>query len=67
MENRTLFRGLIALGAGLLAVSLSALCERIAFLGAATHFASGLLDGLSSVIFVVAIVLLLRDRRASQG
>jgi len=67
MVHKNLFRGLMALGAGLLTTSLSSLVARFDALGTAIDFTSGLLDGLSAVIFVVAIVLLLRGWRASQG
>jgi len=65
MENRSFINGFIALGAGLLALSLSSFLERFALLGTATSFASGFLHGLAVVAFCVAIYLLVRSQRAA--
>jgi hypothetical protein len=67
MSNRAFVNGLVVLGAGLLASSVSSLLEHFAIFGAATDFARGLFDGLSVVAFAVAIYVLVRGRHAAQG
>jgi hypothetical protein len=67
MDNRSFVNGLAVLGAGLLASSLSAFLAHFAVLGSGTEFARGLFDGMSVVAFAVAIVLLVRSRRARSG
>jgi hypothetical protein len=66
MGNRTSTNGLIALGAGFLAASVSSLLGHFTILGTATGFAMGLLDGISVVAFCVAIFVLVRSRRTTQ-
>jgi hypothetical protein len=63
MGNRTLVHGLVFLGAGFLASSVSSFLMDFAVFGTATDFARGLFDGLSVVAFCVAIFVLVRSRR----
>lgn len=63
MGNRMLVNGLVFLGAGLLASSVSSFLVHFAIFGSATDFARGLFDGLSVVAFCVAIFVLVRSRR----
>ncbi len=65
MANRPLINGLILLGAGLLASSVSSFLEHFAILGAATDLTRGFFDGLSAGVFCVAIYALVRSRRAT--
>jgi len=64
MGDRALINGLVVLGLGLFASSVSSLLEHFALLGTATDFGRGLFDGLSVVAFGVAIFVLVRSRRA---
>jgi hypothetical protein len=64
MSDRALSNGLLLLGVGLLACSLSTFLERLRVLGGATEFARGLFDGLSVVAFAVAICVLVRGGQA---
>jgi hypothetical protein len=66
MGNKTTTDGLILLGAGFLASSVSSFLEQFAVLGTATDFATGLFDGISVVAFCVAIFVLVRGRRTTQ-
>ena len=65
MDNRALNKGLLILGSGLLASSLSSFLEHIAGLGNGTEFARGLFDGLAVVAFCAAIFVLARSRRTT--
>ena len=65
MVNRTLVNGLILLGAGLLASSVSSFLEHFTILGAATDLTRGFLDGLSASVFCVAVYALVRSRHAT--
>lgn len=65
MDSRVLINGLVVLGLGLFASSLSSFLQHFALLGTATDFATGLFDGLSVVAFGVAIFVLVRSRRAT--
>jgi hypothetical protein len=62
MSNRTFINGLVFLGAGLLASSVSSFLTHFAIFGSTTDFARGLFDGLSVVAFCVAIFVLIRSR-----
>jgi len=66
MSNRAVMNGLAVLGAGLLASSVSSFLEVFALFGTATDFVRGLFDGLSVVAFGVAIIVLVRGRRATR-
>lgn len=66
MVNRTQMNGVILLGAGLLASSISSLLEHFAIFGSATDFATGFFDGLATGAFGVAIFLLVRGKRIAQ-
>ena len=63
MNNRTFINGLVFLGAGLLASSVSSFLVHFAIFGNASDFIRGVFDGLSVVAFCVAIFLLVRSRR----
>jgi hypothetical protein len=63
MNNKTQIDGLIILGAGLLASSISSFLEHFAIFETATDFSRGLFDGLSIVAFCMAIFVLVRSRR----
>jgi hypothetical protein len=63
MDNKAFTNGLVALGIGLLASSVSSFLETFAIFGTTTEFARGLFDGLSVVAFCVAIFVLVRSRR----
>jgi len=63
MNNRVFLNGLIILGAGLLASSVSSFLGAFALFGTATDFVRGLFDGLSVVAFGVAIIVLVRGRQ----
>jgi len=63
--NRTLVNGLILLGAGLLASSVSSFLEHFTILGAATDLTRGFFDGLLVGIFCVAVYALVRSRHAT--
>ena len=67
MGSKTLVNGLVVLGVGLLASSVSSFLEHLAILGAATDFVRGLFDGLSVVAFCVAIFVLVRSKSAKQN
>jgi hypothetical protein len=67
MSNRAFINGLVVLGAGLLASSVSSFLEHFAIFGASTDFARGLFDGLSVVAFAVAIYVLVRSRGTAQA
>jgi hypothetical protein len=67
MSSRAFSNGLVVLGVGLLASSLSSFLDHFAILGSATEFARGLFDGLAVVAFAVAIYILVRGRRSEQG
>lgn len=66
MEDRAFTNGLVILGAGLFASSVSSFLEHFAILGTATDFATGLFDGISVVAFAVAIYVLARSRRTTR-
>ena len=66
MNNRGLFNGLAVLSVGLLASSISSLLEHFAFLGTATDFARGFVDGIATGAFCVAVFVLIRSRRTTQ-
>ena len=66
MEDRALIDGLVVLGAGLAASSVSSFLETFTVFGSATAFASGVFDGLSVVAFCAAIAILVRSRAARQ-
>lgn len=66
MGNREFTNGMVVLGTGLLASSLSSLLDRFAILGSASGFAAGFFNGLAVVAFVVAIYLLVRSLGASR-
>jgi hypothetical protein len=53
MSNRTYLNGLVFLGAGLLASSVSSFLVHFAIFGNATDFIKGVFDGLSVVAFCV--------------
>ena len=63
MENKKFVWGLVFLLVGLLSNTLSALNERFTLFGDFTDFMSGLFLGLAGVMFVAAIVALIRSRR----
>lgn len=65
MNNRTFVDGLIILGAGLFASSVSSFLGHFPLLGTVTTFAIGLFDGLSVVAFCVAIVVMVRSKSAT--
>jgi hypothetical protein len=67
VENKALTDGLAVLAAGLLASGLSSFLAHFTILGTAADFIRGVFDGLSVVAFGVAIVLLVRSRRGTQG
>jgi hypothetical protein len=62
MSNRTYLNGLVFLGAGLLASSVSSFLVHFAIFGNATDFIKGVFDGLSVVAFCVAIFVLIRSK-----
>lgn len=62
MTDKTFITGLIVLGAGLLASSVSSFPDHFALLGTATDFASGFFDGLPVVALGAAIFILVRSR-----
>jgi hypothetical protein len=64
MAERAFINGLLVLGAGFLASSVSSFLEHFTILGTATDFARGFFDGLSVIAFCVAIFVLVRTRRA---
>jgi hypothetical protein len=66
MGNRMLTNGLGILAAGLLASAISSFLERVAILGDATQFVMGIFDGISVVVFAVALVVLVRSRNAGK-
>jgi hypothetical protein len=59
--NRRIVHGLVVLGAGLFASSISSFLEHFAILGSATNLTRGFFDGLSVVAFGVAIYILARS------
>jgi|LSQX01.2.fsa_nt_gb nitrate reductase gamma subunit len=63
MENKKFVWGLVFLLVGLLSNTLSALNERFTLFGDFTDFMSGFFLGLAGVMFVAAIVALIRSRR----
>jgi hypothetical protein len=63
MSNRTFINGLVFLGAGLLASSVSSFLAHFAVFGNATDFIRGVFDGLSVVAFCVAIFVLVRSSK----
>ncbi|MEE4176320.1 MAG: hypothetical protein V2I46_02300 [Bacteroides sp.] len=63
MENKKFVWGLVFLLVGLLSNTLSSLNERFTLFGNFTDFMSGFFLGLSGVMFVAAIVALIRSRR----
>jgi hypothetical protein len=67
MNNRSMLDGLVVLTLGLAASSASSLLGHIGVLGSATDLARGFLDGLSVVMFCVAIFVLVRSRQAARG
>lgn len=67
MDNRAFTNGLVVMGAGLFASSLSSFLEHFAILGTATDFTRGAFDGLSVVALGVAIFLLVRSTRTMAG
>jgi hypothetical protein len=62
MSNRTYLNGLVFLGAGLLASSVSSFLVHFAIFGNATDFIKVVFDGLSVVAFCVAIFVLIRSK-----
>ena len=66
MNNRNFVTGLAVLAAGLFASSTSSFLEHFALPGTATDFTRGLFDGLSAVAFVVAIFVLVRNKRTTK-
>lgn len=62
MNNKAFINGFVALGAGLLASSVSSFLETFTIFGTATDFVRGVFDGLAVVAFCVAIVILVRSR-----
>lgn len=62
MGNKRFTNGLIILGVGLLASSVSSFLEHLAIFGMATDFIRGLFDGLAVVAFCVAIFILVQSR-----
>ena len=67
MDNKVLVNGLLILGMGLLASSVSSFLAHYAILGTATDFTRGIFDGLSVVAFGVAILVLVRSQRTKRG
>jgi hypothetical protein len=66
MVNKAFINGLVVLGVGLLASSVSSFLEHFAFLGTATVFARGFFDGLTMGAFCVAIFVLVHSSRTMQ-
>ena len=64
MSERAFHRGVLWLGAGLLASSLSSLVESWSLFGASSSFVMGLLDGLAVVAFGVGLYLSIRQSRS---
>lgn len=62
MDNKNLINGLTILAAGLFASSVSSFLEHFPLLGNATDLTRGFFDGLSTVAFVVAIFVLVRNK-----
>jgi hypothetical protein len=65
MGNRTFINGLVFLGVGLLASSVSSFLVHFAIFGTVTDFIRGFFDGLSVVAFCVAIFVLIRSRNTT--
>ena len=65
MDQR-IVNGLIILGAGLFASSVSSFLEYFTILGTAIEFTTGFFDGLSAVAFGVAIYILARSQRSTR-
>jgi hypothetical protein len=63
MSNKMLTNGLLLIGAGLLASSLSSFLTHFAW--GSMEFVRGFLDGLSVVAFAGALYLLVRARKAT--
>jgi hypothetical protein len=66
MGNKILIDGLVILGAGLLASSISSFLEHVAVFGTANDFMRGFFDGLAVIAFLAAIFVLVRSRRTTQ-
>jgi hypothetical protein len=67
VDNRATVNGLAVLAAGLMASGLSSFLQQFAILGERSGFARGVLDGLATVAFGVAIAMLVRSRRRPTG
>ena len=61
MNNKNFINGLAILAAGLFASSISSILEHFSLLGNATDLARGFFDGISAVVFIVAIFVLVRS------
>jgi hypothetical protein len=62
MNNKNFINGLAVLAAGLFASSISSFLEHFPLLRNATELTRGFFDGLSAVAFVVAIIVLVRNK-----
>ena len=64
MNNKNFVNGIVVLGVGLFASSLSSFLEHFVVLGDAADFARGFFDGISAGAFCVAVFVLVRSRRS---
>jgi hypothetical protein len=65
MPNKVFMNGMLCLGAGLLASSISSFLGHFPVFGASTGFTQGFFDGLSVIAYGAAVLILIRSRKVT--